>query len=167
MTGDLPRAVRRKWLALDSLTVQVKSLQAAGKRVVLTNGCFDVIHAGHVRYLRSARQLGDCMIVAVNSDASVRELKGRGRPLYPLPERMEVLAAFPFVTYVTNFSSASVLPIIKALRPDVLAKGGDYKLSQVVGSRFVRSYGGQVVVLDHVKGRSTTSTVRDLHAGSA
>lgn len=160
MTHEVPKAVQRKWLRLDALCQVVRQRQAQGDRIVFTNGCFDVIHAGHVRYLRSARRLGDGLIVAVNDDGSVRRLKGPDRPLYPLAERMEVLAAFPFVTWLTDFSTGSVLPVMKQVRPDVIAKGGDYRISQVIGWQFVRSYGGRVVVLDHVAGRSTTNTVR-------
>jgi len=152
--------LKRKCFSPEQLVKRLKADHTANRRIVMTNGCFDVIHAGHVRYLRSARSLGDRLIVALNDDDSVRRLKGSGRPVYPLAERAEILSAFPFINYLTSFSTESVLPLIHQLRPDVLAKGGDYPISQVVGYRFVRGYGGEVVVLDHAEGRSTTETLK-------
>lgn len=155
--------LNRKWHNLDKLVNIRESLRAEGKKIIFTNGCFDVIHAGHIRYLHSARKLGDVLILAINDDNSVRKIKGKNRPVYPLAERAEILAAFPFISYITDFSSISVLPVIHKLKPDVLVKGGDYKIKQVIGWKFVQSYGGKVIVLDHFPGRSTTSTIQVMH----
>lgn len=154
-----------KILARDALLRRLDRLREKGRRIVFTNGCFDILHVGHVRYLRSARALGDALVVGLNSDASVRRLKGAGRPVNSLEDRAEILAAFPFVTYVVAFDTDSVEPLIREVRPDVLVKGGDYRVSQVVGQKFVRRCGGQVVVLDHVPGRSTTDTLERLGRG--
>ncbi len=158
-------AANRKWLTLDALLRRLDDHRKRGERIVFTNGCFDILHVGHVRYLRAARRLGELLVVGLNSDESVRRLKGRGRPVNTLADRAEILAALPFVTYLVDFDTDSVEPLIRKVRPDVLAKGGDYKPSQVVGHRFVRSYGGQVVVLEHAKDRSTTHTLKRLGRG--
>lgn len=135
----------------------------AGRRIVFTNGCFDVLHVGHVRYLRAARNLGDVLVIGLNTDASVRALKGEGRPVHALEDRAEVLAALPFVTAIVPFAETSVDRLIRKVRPDVLVKGGDYKVSQVVGHRYVKSYGGEVHVLAHVPGRSSSAIIEKLH----
>ena len=128
-----------------------------GKRVVFTNGCFDLLHVGHVRSLEQARGLGDRLVVAVNSDASVRRLKGPTRPLVPARQRAEVLAALACVDWVVVFGEDTPLAVIRALRPDVLAKGGDWKLDEIVGGDEVESWGGRVVRLRQVPGVRTTS----------
>ena len=128
-----------------------------GKRVVFTNGCFDLLHVGHVRSLEQARGLGDRLVVAVNSDASVRRLKGPTRPLVPARQRAEVLAALACVDWVVVFGEDTPLAVIRALRPDVLAKGGDWKLDEIVGGEEVESWGGRVVRLRQVPGLRTTS----------
>lgn len=142
-------------------------LRESGQRIVFTNGCFDVLHAGHVRYLQAARALGDFLIVGVNSDASVTRIKGPDRPINPLEERMEILAALASVDLVVPFDSDSVEPLIRETRPDVLAKGGDYDEAGVVGAEYVRSYGGDVFVLRHTPGRSTTETIRRMRGLSS
>ncbi|MFG0328634.1 MAG: D-glycero-beta-D-manno-heptose 1-phosphate adenylyltransferase [Phycisphaerales bacterium] len=148
-----------KLIDLDRLRPRLDRRRARGHRIVMTNGCFDVLHAGHVRYLRSARRLGDLLVVGLNGDASVRRLKGDGRPVYSLDDRAEILAAFPFVTFIVPFDTDSVESLVRSIRPDVLVKGGDYTPEEVVGGDFVRAQGGRVVVLDHLEGRSTTETL--------
>ena len=128
-----------------ALSELLQDRQRKGEHVVFTNGCFDLLHIGHIRYLRSARGLGDLLVVAVNSDQSVRALnKGPGRPLTPAEERMEVLAALSCVDYVVRFDEPTPLKIIEMLQPDVLVKGGDWALDQIVGREIVEKRGGTV-----------------------
>jgi len=152
----------RKWLTLETLLKRLDAHRRRGERIVFTNGCFDILHVGHVRYLKSARQLGEVLVVGLNSDESVRRIKGRSRPVNTLADRAEILAALPFVTWLVAFDTDSVAPLVKTVRPDILVKGGDYKPSQVVGHQFVRSYGGEIVVLEHAEGRSTSQTLKRL-----
>jgi rfaE bifunctional protein nucleotidyltransferase chain/domain len=137
-----------------------KRLLRDGRTVVFTNGCFDLIHAGHIRLFREARKLGDVLIVALNSDASIRRLKGRSRPIFPLKERQEILAAVEDVDFVTSFSEDTPRRIIGSLLPDVLVKGGDWKPDQVVGREEVEAAGGRVVIVPYLEGRSTSSIIR-------
>ena len=134
-------------------------LRAEGKRLVFTNGCFDLLHVGHVRYLKAARALGDALLVAINSDRSVRELKGEGRPLTSEAERAEVLAALEVVDGVTIFDETSPRALIAELLPDVLVKGGDYALEEIHGREEVEAAGGRVLALPFVEGASTTSII--------
>ena len=146
-------------VARKELTGLGRRLRAEGRRIVFTNGCFDVLHVGHLRYLRAARRLGDVLIVGVNTDASVANLKGPGRPLVPDRERAELLAALRCVDYVTLFTEATPEGAIEALRPDVHVKGGDYTVDQLPEAEIVRRFGGQVVILPLTEGRSTTRLV--------
>lgn len=136
-----------------------RRLKQEGKTVVFTNGCFDLLHAGHVRLFREAKKLGDILIVALNEDASVRRLKGPGRPIFPLGERFEILGAIEAVDYLTSFGEDTPGRIIAALLPDVLVKGGDWKPDQVVGRQEVEAAGGRVVIVPYVEGHSTSSIV--------
>jgi rfaE bifunctional protein nucleotidyltransferase chain/domain len=147
---------------LRGVTRAVRRAQAAGRRVVFTNGCFDLLHRGHVRYLEQARALGDLLVVAVNSDASVRRLKGAGRPVVPADQRAEVLAALAAVDLVLVFDERDPGRVIRTLRPDVLVKGGDWPVDRIVGAEFVRSAGGTVRSLPYVEGASTTALIRRL-----
>jgi D-beta-D-heptose 7-phosphate kinase/D-beta-D-heptose 1-phosphate adenosyltransferase len=151
--------LRWKILGRDALVAAVRSLQRAGRKVVFTNGCFDLLHVGHVRYLQEARALGDALVVGVNADASVRRLKGPGRPLTPARERAEVLAALASVDYVTVFGAATPQRLIAAVQPDVLVKGGDWPVGKIVGREVVEARGGRVLALPFVKNRSTTATI--------
>ena len=151
--------LRWKITARNSLVETIHSLQRAGKKVVFTNGCFDLLHIGHVRYLQEARDLGDALIVGVNSDASVRRLKGPERPLTPEKERAEILAALACVDFVTVFGAATPLQLIRALGPDVLVKGGDWPVHAIVGRAVVERRGGRVLAIPFVKNRSTTTLV--------
>src|SRR5881227_2086938 len=145
--------------------VQVRArLRMEGKRLVFTNGCFDILHVGHVRYLQSARALGDALLVAINSDRAVRELKGAGRPVMNEQERAEVLAALAAVDYVTVFDELSPRRLIATLLPDVLAKGGDYALDEIHGREETESAGGRVVSLPFVAGASTTDIIERIKA---
>src|ERR1019366_7398128 len=134
-----------KIVSLEQAYELVDELKRHGQRVVFTNGCFDLLHAGHTRLLEDARKLGDVLIVAVNSDGSVRALKGPDRPLQPEMERAEVLAALAAVDYVTIFDDPSVLGVVTRMLPDVLVKGGDYTPDKVVGHAEVEAAGGRVV----------------------
>ena len=141
------------------LALRVQAERSAGRRVVLTNGCFDVLHRGHTTSLAQAARLGDLLVVAVNSDASVRRLKGPQRPINPAPDRAGVLAALSVVDYVTVFETDTPIPLIELLQPDVYAKGGDYTPEMMAETSVVRSYGGEVRILDFVPARSTTDVV--------
>ena len=134
-------------------------LRAAGARLVFTNGVFDLLHVGHVRYLAQARALGDALLVAINSDRSVRELKGPDRPVFDENERAEILAALRHVDYVVVFDDVSPRSLIKRLLPDVLVKGGDYQLDEIHGREEVEAAGGKVISLPFVAGASTTSLI--------
>ena len=145
--------------SLGRLRTIVQILRAKGLRIVLANGGFDLIHAGHVRYLRAAKARGDILIVALNSDASVRALKGRGRPLLPQDERAEILSAFSDVDYLTIFDDLNVERVLLALRPDVHAKGSDYTAGTVPERATVVGYGGQIAIAGGPKIRSTSEIV--------
>jgi len=132
-------------------------LRAKGERLVFTNGVFDLLHVGHVRYLAQARALGDALLVAINSDRSVRELKGPNRPVFDQDERAEILAALRHVDYVVVFDDISPRSLIRRLLPDVLVKGGDYQLDEIHGREEVEGAGGEVISLPFVAGASTTS----------
>lgn len=148
-----------KFLSQDELLGVRQSLRAAPKTVVFTNGVFDLLHVGHVRYLAAARSLGDALVVAINSDRTVRELKGEGRPVTNENERAEILAALRQVDYVTIFDDVSPRSLIAKLLPDVLVKGGDYALAEIHGREEVEAAGGRVVSLPFVDGASTSAII--------
>ena len=137
----------------------------SGKAVVFTNGCFDILHAGHVRYLAEARAQGDVLIVGLNSDASVRALKGDARPVNPAPDRAEVVAALRSVDHVVVFDEATAEELVRQLRPDVYVKGGDYSLETLPEAAIVASYGGRTALVPLVPGRSTTRVIQRLQTG--
>jgi D-beta-D-heptose 7-phosphate kinase/D-beta-D-heptose 1-phosphate adenosyltransferase len=151
-----------KILSLDELLRERARLRASGESLVFTNGCFDILHVGHVRYLTAARALGDALVVAINSDRAVRELKGAGRPVMNEAERAEMLAALRAVSYVTVFDELSPRKLIASLLPDVLVKGGDYALDEIHGREEVEAAGGRVVSLPFVEGASTTGIIERL-----
>ena len=134
-------------------------LRAGGQRIVFTNGCFDILHAGHVRYLNAARALGDCLVLGLNSDASVRRLKGPQRPINNEQDRAEVIGALRSVDYVTIFDEPTAAELIALVKPAVYAKGGDYTLDTLPEAKIVQSYGGRVEFIDLVAGRSTTNVI--------
>jgi len=143
----------------NALLALLAPVRARGERVVMTNGCFDLLHAGHVHYLAQARALGDRLIVAVNDDASVKRLKGEGRPIMGLEQRMQVLAALADVDWVVAFSEDMPADLIAAVSPDVLVKGGDYQPQSIAGYDAVTQAGGEVRVLDFVDGESTSAMI--------
>jgi len=146
----------KKILSQQELLNERARLRDVGQKLVFTNGVFDILHVGHVRYLHQARELGDALVVAINSDGSARQLKGEGRPLTAENDRAEILAALACVDYVTIFDDISPRSLIAELLPDVLVKGGDYALDQIHGREEVESAGGRVVSLPFVQGISTT-----------
>jgi D-beta-D-heptose 7-phosphate kinase/D-beta-D-heptose 1-phosphate adenosyltransferase len=170
---ELHQALRRERgaetgvLNPEQLLIEVADARARGERIVFTNGCFDLLHAGHVSYLRQARALGDRLIVAVNDDASVRRLKGAGRPLNPVARRMAVLAGLETVDWVVSFAEDTPEHLLQRLQPDILVKGGDYREDQVVGWQIVSAYGGEVRTLGLVDDCSTTALVERIRAQSA
>jgi rfaE bifunctional protein nucleotidyltransferase chain/domain len=151
--------VRKKVQPRDQLQVTTAEAKKSGKKVVFTNGCFDLLHVGHLHVLREAKKLGDILIVGLNSDKSVKQIKGAGRPIVPEGERAELIAALEMVDYVTMFDEPDPLNVIRELRPDVLAKGGDWAEDKIVGREFVESYGGRVAVIPFLKGHSTTEII--------
>lgn len=134
-----------------------------GKKAVFTNGCFDIIHAGHVKYLADAKRLGDILVIGLNSDKSVKRLKGPSRPVNIESDRAKVLAALESVDYVTKFCEDTPEKLIVKLSPDILVKGGDWKIDDIVGGDHVRSRGGRVVRIKFVKGRSTSSVIKKIN----
>ncbi|MBI4492442.1 MAG: D-glycero-beta-D-manno-heptose 1-phosphate adenylyltransferase [Chloroflexi bacterium] len=157
--GYTVHEVREKVLDLSRLLATLARSRAAGAQVVLTNGCFDLLHVGHVRYLQQARALGDLLVVGVNTDESVRRLKGPGRPITPQDERAEVLAALACVGYVVLFAEPTAEALVAALRPEVYVKGGDYQEADLPEAAVVHGYGGRVEILPFVEGRSTSQLV--------
>jgi rfaE bifunctional protein nucleotidyltransferase chain/domain len=148
-----------KILTREKLKEEVDRLKTQGMKIVFTNGCFDILHVGHVRYLREARKLGDVLILALNSDSSVRAIKGEKRPIVPEAERAEMLVSLRSVDYVTLFQEETPLELIELLKPDTIVKGGDWDEKNVVGRDSVHRWGGRVVIIPEIKGASTTGIV--------
>jgi D-beta-D-heptose 7-phosphate kinase/D-beta-D-heptose 1-phosphate adenosyltransferase len=144
---------------LTTMKGERERLREAGLKLVFTNGCFDLLHPGHVRYLAEARQLGDRLLVAVNADETVAKLKGKARPLVPLAERMEILAALVMVDYVIPFDEETPARVIQELIPDILVKGGDWPVDQIAGRDTVEAAGGRVISLPFAEGYSTTGLI--------
>lgn len=153
------------FLSRDELILKIRELRAGGARIVFTNGCFDILHSGHVAYLEMAAALGEALVVGVNSDASIQRLKGPRRPIVPEADRAHIIAALRAVAHVTIFSEDTPYELIQAILPDVLVKGGDYDVDAregpryIIGSDIVRAGGGEVQVIDLVEGRSTTNII--------
>jgi rfaE bifunctional protein nucleotidyltransferase chain/domain len=156
------RTETRKIHALPEMLRIRRKLKEEGKKVVFTNGCFDLLHGGHVRLFEEAKKQGDVLIVALNDDASVRKIKGAGRPIFPLGERWEILEAIEAIDFLTSFSETTPQRIIAALLPDVLVKGGDWKPDEVVGKKEVEAAGGKVVIIPYLEGHSTSSIIRKI-----
>lgn len=148
-----------QFLEPSKLAPVLQNLQKQGKKVVFTNGVFDLLHLGHVTYLQEARQQGDLLVVGLNSDFSVKKIKGPSKPLIPLAERAEMLLALDCVDYVSFFDEPDPFNIVKTLRPDVLVKGGDWALDKIIGADLVQSWGGKVMNIPIVPGRSTTNLI--------
>ncbi len=159
----------RKLLALDELSAAVKQLQDAGRKVVFTNGCFDIIHPGHILHLQQARDLGDVLVVALNSDESVRQLKGPSRPIFGQSDRALVLAALEAVDYIVIFNTVRATPVIKAVQPDIYVKGGDYTLETLNAEEraALEECGARIVLLPEIEGHSTTSVITHLRNTAA
>jgi len=147
---------------LPSLKIISSQLKKKGKRIVFTNGCFDLLHFGHVNYLHQAKKRGDILVVGVNSDRSVKRIKGKNRPIIDEKNRLSVIAALESVDYVVLFNEDTPLNLIKALRPDILVKGADWDKKDIVGGDFVSSYGGRVMNIKLSKGYSTTEIIRKI-----
>ncbi|MFZ1682969.1 MAG: D-glycero-beta-D-manno-heptose 1-phosphate adenylyltransferase [Candidatus Zixiibacteriota bacterium] len=152
----------RNLLTLHTLTSTLTKLRRARKKVVFTNGVFDILHRGHVEYLRKARSYGDVLIVGLNSDSSVFRLKGAGRPVQPQMDRAAILLSLEAVDYVFIFGDDTPEKLIHQVRPDVLVKGADYTVANIVGSDFVRTYGGKIRRIRLTPGRSTTDVIKRL-----
>jgi D-beta-D-heptose 7-phosphate kinase / D-beta-D-heptose 1-phosphate adenosyltransferase len=165
--SPVPESAQRKIVAVEELRPALKRDRGAGRRVVFTNGCFDLLHAGHVEMLSFARTQGDTLVVGVNSDRSVRLIKGDGRPIYPAVERASILAALEAVDYVVVFDDTRAERIVRAVRPDVLVKGEDWRDKIVDGQIFVQSYGGRVALAPLLPGYGTTLTIERLRATKA
>jgi len=145
--------------SVKTISERARKLQQSGKKIVFTNGCFDILHAGHVDLLKRARDLGDVLVVAINSDASVRRMKGPNRPIIPEDERAELLAALEMVDFVGTFDEDTPLEAILRVHPDVLVKGADWGIDGIVGRSEVEGWGGKVVALPLVEGKSSTGIV--------
>lgn len=150
----------------DKLAEICEQMRRENKKIVFTNGCFDIVHAGHVTYLYEAKSFGDILIIGINTDDSVRRLKGEARPLVNQKDRAVVLSALEMVDFVTLFDEDTPLKLIKKLKPDVLVKGGDYTQDTIVGADFVIEHGGEVRVVPLLAGRSTTSIIERIKAVS-
>ena len=167
MKATIPdEAATHRILNRQELLSRIADERRRGASIVLANGCFDVLHAGHVRYLRGARELGDILVVAINSDARVTELKGPGRPIVPENERAEIVAALQDVDFVTVFDEPTVAELLLQLRPNVHVKGTDYTEETVPERDVVRSYGGQVAIAGDPKDHSTSSLISSLQDDS-
>lgn len=158
MTGT---SLRSKVVGLSALTQRVEELRADGKSVAWTNGCFDILHAGHVLYLERAAREGDVLVVGMNDDASVKKVKGRDRPIVPEDERAIILCGLSSVDFVLPFSQSDTVSILEALRPEVYVKGGDYTLETINQDerRLVEGYGGRIALFPGVEGQSTTAII--------
>lgn len=151
---------KKKVRSPEAATRWVQTLQRQGKKVVFTNGCFDLLHAGHVTYLEEARRQGNALVVAMNGDQSVSRLKGKDRPLVPLKDRARVLAALACVDCVTWFHSDTPVKLVAQLKPKIYVKGGDWDITTIPEYQVVTSYGGKALALSFVKGRSTTNLIQ-------
>lgn len=159
---SLPRSSESKIISFQKAEQLGKELRAAKKKVISTNGCFDILHLGHVKYLEEARKLGDVLVIAVNADSSVQKLKGKDRPLNKENSRTHILAALECVDYVCIFSEDTPEKFLSLLKPDIHVKGGDYKPEDLPEKKVVESYGGKIQVLSHIAGFSTTSLIEKM-----
>jgi len=157
-----PRGLKTKLKPLEIIKNEIKALQQQGKKIVFTNGCFDILHAGHVDIFQQARNLGDALVVAVNSDISIKKIKGEKRPVVPQAQRMQVLAALEAIDYVVIFDEENPLKIIKELQPDILVKGGDWPVETIVGREVVEKKGGKVLSIPLIEGISTTNIIEEV-----
>jgi len=154
--------LKNKFKTIRELKETIEAIRKTGGKVVFTNGCFDILHVGHVRYLKEAKALGDYLIIAINSDSSVRGLKGDKRPIVPETERAEVLASLGSVDFVTIFDEPDPYNVINELKPDFLVKAGDWGEGEIIGSDIVKSSGGEVLRIPFVEGSSSTNIVEKI-----
>ena len=148
--------------SLAGLKQEIAGLRRRGKKIVFTNGCFDILHYGHARYLQDARDKGDILVVGVNSDASVRKIKGKGRPIVDEANRLKLLASLECVDYLILFNETTPLDLIRRIRPDLLVKGADWERDAIVGAGLVKGYGGKVLTIKLVKGLSTSKLIEKI-----
>lgn len=151
-----------KIIKLDQLGAEIKAKKEAGELIVFTNGCFDILHVGHIRYLKKAAALGDKLVLAVNSDSSVRQLKGKNRPFVPEQERLEMLSALEMIDYLVLFSEPDCKALLEVIKPQVYVKGGDYRIEDLPEAETVYNYGGKIVLITEVKGKSTTNIIKKI-----
>ena len=151
-----------KIISSAGLKRKVSRLKQNGKRIVFTNGCFDILHYGHVKYLQDARRKGDYLVVAVNSDSSIKKIKAKNRPVIGQADRLKTVSALASVDFVVLFNEDNPLKVIKALKPDILIKGADWSKQKIIGADFVESYGGKVLTVNLVKGRSTSALIEKI-----
>lgn len=151
-----------KVIAIKEIKAIRKSLKREGKRIVFTNGCFDIIHRGHIEYLQQARSFGDVLFVGVNSDISMRMIKGAKRPITPLEDRLYILSQFVFVDFLIPFDEETPERIIQEVLPDVLVKGGDYVEHEIVGAKLVKEHGGEVRIVPYIRGKSSTGLIEEI-----
>ncbi|MBM4308214.1 MAG: D-glycero-beta-D-manno-heptose 1-phosphate adenylyltransferase [Deltaproteobacteria bacterium] len=154
--------MKEKIKTREAISQTIENLKSNGKRIVFTNGCFDILHVGHIRYLEKARSLGDILVVGLNSDRSVRTIKGPERPILPEQERAEILSGLWCVDYITLFNEPIPLELITSIKPHVLVKGGDWTKETTVGKEVVEGSGGEVVILPFVEGSSTTNIIETI-----
>ncbi len=152
----------KKLHSLEQLATIIEEHKHKGEKVVLTNGCFDLIHVGHIRYLRESKEKGDILVVALNSDSSVRKLKGKGRPILQEQERVEIISSFEFVDYVTFFDELNVEKVLLTLKPDTHAKGSDYTKDTVPERETVKEYGGDIAITGGPKVKSTSQLIEEI-----
>lgn len=151
-----------KIVSITSLKQIIAGLKRKGQRIVFTNGCFDILHYGHIKYLQDARRKGDYLVVAVNSDSSIKKIKAKNRPVIAQSDRLKTVAALSSVDFVILFSADNPLRLIKTLKPDILVKGADWSKGKIIGGDFVESYGGKVMTVNLVKGRSTSAIIEKI-----
>jgi D-beta-D-heptose 7-phosphate kinase/D-beta-D-heptose 1-phosphate adenosyltransferase len=156
------RIIKNKIKTNKQLRRIILKLKRRGERIAFTNGCFDILHYGHVAYLQKAKGLADILLVAVNSDKSVKRIKGRKRPVINLKDRMRTVAALESVDFVTSFSQDTPFVLIKLLKPDILIKGGDWDSHKIIGRRIVQSYGGRAISLPYIKGKSSSQIIKKI-----
>ncbi len=161
-TSGRSRILKDKVAKLSRLKNILQKLQSRGKKIVFTNGCFDLLHAGHVKYLAAAKKMGDILVLGLNSDSSVRKIKGPKRPLVTQEDRLAVMAGLESIDYVVLFNETTPLKLIKTLKPDILVKGADWKTGKIVGADFVKIHAGKVATVKLTKGRSTTNLIKKI-----
>jgi len=151
-----------KIMELEELKNEINDQKEAGELIVFTNGCFDILHVGHIRYLKKAASLGDKLVLAVNSDSSVKNLKGGSRPFVPEAERLEMLAALEMIDYLILFSEIDARALLEEIKPQLYVKGGDYRIKDLPEAETVYNYGGKIILISEVKGKSTTNIIKKI-----